>query len=150
MRHLVPSVAFAGVTGVVLSNVISRDFTIVGASLTGAMSYILVAYSLWPLIMGKRRSVLAPGLFGISIFGSLLFVYGPMYIALGRPEWFFAGLPFNLYIACYGGLIASIASHLISLGHTQQKTKLYMGLFALFISLSFAISTVLWWWGYIL
>lgn len=136
MKYLVPSAVSGSVVGLLIAKFLGRDYTIVAASVAGALSYLLIIYSLWPLLYGKdrkRKSILAPGLLGIAIFSTILFTYAPLNILLGRPSWVLEGIPFYIYIGSYGGLIGSIGTHLVQIGQTQGRTMQYLFMLALFV-----------------
>lgn len=143
MRFLIPSAIAGAAVGVGLTTTLGRDYAAVGVSTAGALAYVLVAYSLAPAIADPaRKSVLAPGLFGIAVFSILIFAYGALNIVLGRPNWFMNGWPFIGYTAAFGGLIGSVLTHLLSLGRAQGRTKeylIYLGVVVLFaLILTFA------------
>lgn len=145
MRHLIPASIGGGIVGIVLNWWVGRDWAIFAASVAGALSYGLVAYSIWPLIShGPSRSKLAPGLFGIAIFCGILFTYVPLNIALGRPDWFMNGWPFYVYMASYGGLIGAIGTHLYTLGEVQGKARPYLIALLFFVAISIVSAVTAW------
>lgn len=145
MRHLIPASIAGGAVGVGLSQVIGRDWTIFGVSIAGALSYGLVAYSLWPVVVnGQKRPRLAAGLFGIAIFCGILFTYVPLNIAFGRPEWFMNGWPFYVYMASYGGLIGAIGTHLYTLGEAQGKARPYLVALMFFVAVGILSALTAW------
>lgn len=144
MRILLPSAVAAAAVAVGVGAYLGRDFAALAAQVTNAATYVLVGISLVPLLMqaNRKRSVLAPGLFGIACSSIILFVYGALYIALGRPEWWFSGPPFYVYLIATGTLMASLGHHLAALGSVQGLRALYLALFAFFVAVGFSLAWI--------
>lgn len=147
MKYLVPSAVGGGILGILMTKFFGRDYAVVAAAIAGALSYILIVYSLLPLVNAKKPPVLAPGLLGIAAFSALLFTYAPINIALGRPDWFREGIPFYMYIGAYGGLIGSIGTHLIQIGQTQGRTVGYIFSLIVFVLAGIGTALAMWVFG---
>lgn len=143
MRRAVPIIAIAAVATTFLADQFGRDLVISVSSLIAALAYALVVYSLMPVMAGERKSVLAPGLMGIAFFSTLILFYRFWYIFAGRPPVMFQGWPLNIFVGLFGGLVASIILHLVSLGEAQGKQPLYLGMIFAILGISFAIGALM-------
>lgn len=144
MKRTIAVIAGATVGTTFLADNFGRDIVISISSLIAALSYAVVAYSLMPVIAGERKSILAPGLLGIASFSALILFYRFGFVFLGRPPAMFAGWPLNIFVGLFGGLVASIILHLISLGEAQGKARLYLWLIAAILAFSCSVGLLMW------
>lgn len=133
-------IALAAVGAALAGAFIGRDEAYQAMWAMGAILYSIVAWTLWPLVKLKG---LPEGLFGIAACGSGLFLYKFLYISLGRPPEWFNGWQHLLFLACAGGILASMTHHVYAIGDAQGRGLYYLVLagFAaiagLFLSVAF-------------